>query len=96
MTQEGEQRHVYNESDGAAAVLYSPEDVIVYKLKYYVSGRIPKHLRDIGAIMTAKGDSLDRGYIARWADRIGAGHVWQSFLRPTTAPNRKTCQVSKT
>ena len=48
------QRHVYDESDGAAAVLYSPEDVIIYKLKYYVLGRIPKHLRDIGAIMTAK------------------------------------------
>ena len=51
-------------------MLYSPEDVIVYKLKYYVLGRIPKHLRDIGAIMTAKGDALDRAFIAGWAGRV--------------------------
>lgn len=70
------QRHVYDLWDGAAAVLYSPEDVIVYKLKYYVLGRMPKHLRDIGAILAARGEALDRAYITRWADRIGAGDVW--------------------
>ncbi len=74
------QRHVYDESDGAAAMLYSPEDVIVYKLKYYVLGRIPKHLRDIGAILAAKGQALDREYITRWAGRIGAGDVWAELL----------------
>lgn len=74
------QRHVYDESDGAAAVLYSPEDVIVYKLKYYVLGRIPKHLRDIGAIMTTRGDALDRDTIAHWAGRVGAGDVWAELL----------------
>jgi hypothetical protein len=74
------QRHVYDESDGAAAVLYSPEDVIVYKLKYYVLGRIPKHLRDIGAIMSAQGDALDRDYITRWAGPIEAGDVWAELL----------------
>ena len=28
-------RQVYDETSGAHAVFYSPEDVIVYKLKYY-------------------------------------------------------------
>jgi hypothetical protein len=74
------QRHVYDESDGAAAVLYAPEDVIVCNLKYYVLGRMPKHLRDMGAIMTARGDALDRNYIALWADRIGAGDVRAKLL----------------
>ena len=74
------QRHVYDESDGAAAVLYSPEDVIVYKLKYYVLGRMPKHLRDIGAILAARGEALDRGYVTRWAAQIGAGDVWAELL----------------
>ena len=74
------QRHVYDESDGASAVLYSPEDVIVYKLKYYILGRIPKHLRDIGAIMSARGDALDRDHIAHWAVRIGAIDVWAELL----------------
>ena len=59
------QRHVYDESDGAAAVLYSPEDVVVYKLKYYVLGRMPKHLRDIGAILVTRGEALYRAYITR-------------------------------
>jgi hypothetical protein len=71
---------VYDESDRAAAVLYAPEDVIVCNLKYYVLGRIPKHLRDIGAIMFARGDALDRDYISRWDGRIGAGDVWAELL----------------
>jgi hypothetical protein len=74
------QRHVYDEADGASALLYSPEDVIVYKLKYYVLGRIPKHLRDIGAMLAANGDAIDRAYITRWAERIGAGDVWSELL----------------
>ena len=101
------QRHVYDESDGASAVLYSPEDVIVYKLKNYLLGRIPKHLRDIGAIMSAKGDALDHEYISHWAGRVGAGDVWAEPWPPTTVPGLrrsptpfpqacKTCQIFKT
>jgi hypothetical protein len=74
------QRHVYDESDGAAAVLYSPEDVIIYKLQYYLLGRIPKHLRDIGAILSVQGDSLDCAYVASWAARIGADEIWDALL----------------
>jgi hypothetical protein len=74
------QRHIYDETNGAAAVLYSPEDVIVYKLKYYIVGRMPKHLRDIGAILAATGDALDRDYITRWADQLGAGDVWAELM----------------
>jgi hypothetical protein len=74
------QRHVYDESDGAAVVLYSPEDVIVYKLKYYVLGRMPKHLRDIGAILSVQGDSLHYAYVASWAARIGADEIWDALL----------------
>ena len=50
------QRRVYDQADGATAELYTPEDVIIYKLKYYLLGRIPKHLRDIGAILSVQGD----------------------------------------
>lgn len=74
------QRRIYDQADGATAEIYAPEDVIVYKLKYYLLGRIPKHLRDIGAILSVQGDSLDTVYIASWAVRIGAGEIWDALL----------------
>lgn len=73
------QRRIYDQADGATAELYTPEDVIIYKLKYYILGRIPKHLRDIGAILAVQGDSLDTAYIASWAARIGAGEIWDAL-----------------
>jgi hypothetical protein len=54
--------------------------VIIYKLKYYLLGRIPKHLRDIGAILSVQGDSLDYAYVASWAAQIGAGEIWDALL----------------
>jgi hypothetical protein len=71
---------VYDETSGAQAVLYSPEDVIVYKLKYYLEGRMPKHLRDIGAMLFVQGAALDYDYIAEWAEWIGAADVWAEIL----------------
>jgi len=71
---------VYDEISGAQAVFYSPEDVIVYKLKYYLEGRMPKHLRDIGAMLVVQGQALDYDYIAEWAEQIGAAEVWAEIL----------------
>jgi hypothetical protein len=81
-------RHqVYDETSGAQAALYSPEDVIIYKLKYYLEGRMPKHLRDIGAMLFVQGEALDYDYIAEWAERIGAADVWAEIL----AEYRRRC-----
>jgi hypothetical protein len=73
-------RVVYDTATNATAVLYSPEDVIVYKLKYFLIGRSQKHLRDIGAILAVQGTTLDHDYIARWAQEIGATEVWNQLL----------------
>jgi hypothetical protein len=73
-------RVVYDTATNATAVLYSPEDVIVYKLKYFLMGRSQKHLRDIGAILAVQGTTLDYDYIARWAQEIGATEVWDQLL----------------
>jgi hypothetical protein len=35
----------------------------------------PKHARDIAAILKAKKDQLDYGYIDGWADRLGLNAV---------------------
>ena len=73
-------RQVYDESDGAEAVMVSPEDVIIYKLKYYLEGRMPKHLRDIGAMLAMQGEVLDSDYVAEWVGRIGAAEIWTEIL----------------
>jgi hypothetical protein len=73
-------RVIYDESTGAEAYLYSPEDVIIYKLKYYLTGRIQKHLRDIAGILVVQGEALDFDYIERWAAEIGASELWEHIL----------------
>ena len=73
-------REVYDPDTGAETYLYAPEDVIIYKLKYYLSGRIDKHLRDIAAMLMVQGDLLDFDYLERWATRIGAAELWHALL----------------
>lgn len=73
-------REVYDKATGAETYFYSPEDVIIYKLKYYMAGRSQKHLRDIAAMLVVQGDVLDFDYIAHWTSQIGASEVWQQLL----------------
>jgi len=73
-------RSVYDLDTGAETYLYAPEDVIIYKLKYYLSGRMDKHLRDIAAMLTVQGDELDFDYIEQWAAHIGATDLWRTLL----------------
>jgi hypothetical protein len=73
-------RMVYDATTNATAMLYSPEDVIIYKLKYFLMGRSQKHLRDIGAILIVQGTALDYDYIAHWAQQVGATEVWNQLL----------------
>ena len=73
-------RMVYDTPTNATAMLYSPEDVIIYKLKYFLMGRSQKHLRDIGAILAVQGAALDYDYIARWSQEIRAADVWGQLL----------------
>ena len=73
-------RMVYDTTTNATAMLYSPEDVIIYKLKYFLMGRSQKHLRDIGAILIVQGTALDYDYIAHWAQQVGATEVWNQLL----------------
>jgi hypothetical protein len=74
------QRVIYDPSSGASAMLYSPEDVIIYKLKYYLEGQMEKHPRDIAAILVTRGETLDYDYIGYWAKEIGAQEVWNKVL----------------
>ena len=41
---------------------------------------MPKHLRDIGAMLAMQREVLDSDYVAEWASRIGAAEVWIEIL----------------
>ena len=60
--------------------VHSPEDLILYKLMYLGLSGQPKHARDIAAILRAKKNSLDFGYIEEWVTRLGLGSVWKEML----------------
>ncbi|MBM3123624.1 MAG: hypothetical protein FJZ87_00965 [Chloroflexi bacterium] len=60
--------------------IHSPEDLILYKLMYLGLSGQPKHARDIGAILRAKKDQLDYGYIEEWVNRLGLNSVWKEML----------------
>jgi len=60
--------------------VHSPEDLILYKLMYLGLSGQPKHARDIAAILRAKKDQLDFGYIEGWVAQLGVGSVWKELL----------------
>jgi len=55
----------------------SPEDVILYKLDWYVQGKSEKHIRDIGAILSSENVTIDSEYIERWISEIQAESIWE-------------------
>jgi hypothetical protein len=59
--------------------VHSPEDLILYKLMYLGLSGQPKHARDIGAILKAKKDQLDYGYIDGWVDHLGLNSLWTAL-----------------
>ncbi|MCJ7432106.1 MAG: hypothetical protein MUO77_01320 [Anaerolineales bacterium] len=60
--------------------VHSPEDLILYKLMYLGLSGQPKHARDIAAILRARKNQLDFGYIEEWITRMGLGSVWKEML----------------
>lgn len=60
--------------------VHSPEDLILYKLLYLGLSGQPKHARDIAAILRAKKNQLDFGYIEKWVTQLGLGAVWKELL----------------
>jgi len=62
----------------------SPEDVIIKKMEFYKEGGSEKHLRDITGIIKISGETLDRDYIAYWAERLGVMEIWDAIQRRLT------------
>mgnify|MGYP001245833450 FL=1 len=60
--------------------IHSAEDLILYKLMYLGLSGQPKHARDIAAILRAKKNQLEFGYIEEWVAQLGLGSVWKEML----------------
>jgi hypothetical protein len=73
---------------GREAFFARPEDIILYKLLYFLEGESDLHVRDIVGILRVSGPELDLAYIAEWADRLGVRDIWRSVLAKaeTTRP----------
>jgi len=59
--------------------VHSAEDLILYKLLYLGLSGQPKHARDIAAILRAKKNQIDFGYIEEWVTQLGLGSVWKEL-----------------
>jgi hypothetical protein len=57
--------------------VHSPEDLILYKLRYFSISRQPKHVRDITSILFTLEKELEMDYIASWAERLGLADTWR-------------------
>ena len=60
--------------------LHAPEDLILYKLKYYDIGEQTKHVRDILGILLARGPELDWDYLLQWVGQLQLAKVWQYIV----------------
>ncbi len=81
---------------GLTARFASPEDVILRKLQYYLSGGSEKHLRDIAGVFKIQGSRLDLGYLAEWAERLGVAEIWRELLeRMSTKQTPGTGQLGR-
>jgi hypothetical protein len=66
--------------------VHAPEDLILYKLRFFSLSQQQKHTRDIVAILHAQKGKLDDSYLTGWIHRLGLESVWrymQSELRGT-------------
>ncbi len=57
--------------------VHSPEDLILYKLRYFRISHQPKHVRDIASIMLTLGKELELDYITSWSERLNLTETWQ-------------------
>ncbi len=55
----------------------SPEDVILYKLRFYQRGGSEKHLRDIAGMRKLLREKLDETYIDSWASTLNVLQEWR-------------------
>lgn len=56
------------------------------KLEWAKMGESERQLRDVGRLVEAKGESLDRVYIERWLDDLGVRDLWGRIVQSSPGP----------
>jgi len=59
--------------------VHSPEDLILYKLRYFAISEQDKHVRDIAALIYAQRGKLDESYLNSWVRSLGLEAYWQQL-----------------
>ena len=57
--------------------VHAPEDLILYKLRYFAISEQDKHIRDIAALIYAQQEKLDETYLNTWIQTSGLELYWQ-------------------
>ncbi len=62
---------------GVRVLVATAEDTVLAKLEWAKLGESERQLRDVQALVEAKGASLDRAYVERWLDDLGVRELWE-------------------
>jgi hypothetical protein len=68
---------------GVDVFVATAEDTVLAKLEWAKLGESERQLRDVRALLEAKGESLDRAYVERWLDELGVRQLWNR-VQPTS------------
>lgn len=74
---ERRQRIEIGDTPGQHLYVYTPEDILLQKLRGFRLGNevSDRQWRDIISIVLVQGDALDRGYLPRAAATLGVGNL---------------------
>lgn len=61
------------------AYVHAPEDLILYKVRYYAISYQTKHIRDIASILEFSYDLIDFDYLEQWVKTLGLEAPWQAI-----------------
>jgi len=80
---ERRQRYEVSTSPIRSAYFASPEDVVLAKLEWYLSGGevSDRQWNDILGVLKVQAERLDRHYLQQWAQRIGVRDILDRALR---------------
>ena len=74
---------------GQPAFIAAPEDVILYKLRWYTISPSDRQLTDSVGILSVSGDIVDYGYMEHWANEIGVADLLKR-IRSGELPPKST------
>ncbi len=66
---------------GVKVYVATAEDTVLAKLEWAKLGESERQLRDVRALVEARGGSLDRAYIETWLDDLGVRELWERVQR---------------